>query len=212
MVNPFHFPTISLASRSPRRAELLKQMGVPFEVILPLNPKAAEELEQVGAGENPLAYVERVAMDKAVMMQAQVAEHGTVFQRARPILCADTTVSFAGLILGKPDSKQSAQEMLSMLSGQVHQVYTAVVLVHKEAFLPKVVCSEVRFKTLSDAQIESYVNSGEPFGKAGSYAIQGYGACFVEHLSGSFSAVKGLPVFEVAELLHSINDYQSLVK
>lgn len=139
MVNPFHFPTISLASRSPRRAELLKQMGVPFEVILPLNPKAAEDLELVVQGESALDYVTRVAMDKAVMMHAQVMEHGTVFQRARPILCADTTVSLNGAILGKPESKQAACDMLGALSGQVHQVHTAVVLVHKDAFLPKVV-------------------------------------------------------------------------
>lgn len=200
-MNPFHFPTINLASKSPRRAELLVQMGVPFELVLPLNPSLAEQLEVARAGESPLEYVARVSMDKAQMMRAQIAHYGTMAQQARPTLCADTTVADGGRILGKPANREHAHEMLSALSGRTHQVHTAVVLIQQDKRQQTVVSSEVSFRDLTNEEIDAYIDSGEPFGKAGAYAIQGLGACFVAHLSGSFSAVKGLPIFEVGQML-----------
>ena len=205
-MNPFHFPAIVLASQSPRRAELLRQIGVPFDIVLPADPHAAEALEAVLPDELPLDYVQRVCRAKAQMMRQQIAESGSPIQRNRPILCADTTVAFGTEILGKPADASDVHAMLSRLSGQTHQVHTAVAIALAHEVIECVVSSDVTFRTLSTAQIEDYVHSGEPFGKAGAYAIQGYGACFVEHLRGSFSAVKGLPVFEVAQMLHSIEN------
>ena len=203
-MNPFHFPKIFLASKSPRRAELLTQMGVPFEVVLPHDEVAAERLELPLSNENPVDYVQRVCLAKAQMMQAQIAASphlaGTSHP-THPILCADTTVVFQNQILGKPDDAAHAAQMLRMLSGNTHEVYTAVALANSERVAQELVCSTVRFHPLSEADIQAYIDSGEPFGKAGAYAIQGYGACWVAHLSGSFSAVKGLPIFELAQML-----------
>ncbi len=200
-MNPFDFPAVNLASQSPRRAQLLEQMGVPFEVVLPLDIHAAEALEAVLPDELPLDYVLRVGLAKARMMRAQIVANGSEVQRARPILCADTTVAFEQHILGKPESREQAYSMLRLLSGNTHQVHTAVVLAHGDELLHTVVTTDVRFRDLLDADIRAYIDSSEPFGKAGAYAIQGLGACFVAHISGSFSAVKGLPVFEVAQML-----------
>jgi septum formation protein len=110
-------------------------------------------------------------------------------------------VVFDNAILGKPDDAEHAAQMLRMLSGNTHEVYTAVALASAEGIVQDLVCSTVRFHALSEADIQAYIASGEPFGKAGAYAIQGYGACWVAHLSGSFSAVKGLPIFEVGQML-----------
>lgn len=206
-MNPFQFPAVILASQSPRRAELLRQMGVPFEVVIPADLHAAEALEAVITGEDPLTYVERVSRAKAQMMRQQVAEnHAHPMQLHRPILCADTTVALGNEILGKPQDAQDAFEMLKKLSGQTHQVHTAIALAKDDEVWAQVVSSNVHFCTLSDALIHQYIESGEPFGKAGAYAIQGLGACFVAHLDGSFSSVKGLPVFEVAQLLRGIHE------
>ena len=205
-MNPFKLPAIILASQSPRRAELLRQIGVPFDIVLPADLHAAEALEAILPNELPLDYVQRVCHAKADMMRQQIAEDHALLQRNRPILCADTTVAFENRILGKPQDAREATEMLNLLSGQTHQVHTAVSIALEHDFLSCVVSSDVRFRALSAEDIEAYIESGEPFGKAGAYAIQGYGACFVEHLQGSFSAVKGLPVFEVAQLLKQVQN------
>ena len=203
-MNPFHFPALVLASQSPRRAELLRQIGVPFEVVLPLNPHAAEALEAVLPDELPLVYVQRVCRAKAEMMRRQIAEQGSSEQQSRPILCADTTVAFGDEILGKPADAQEVRVMLEQLSGQTHQVHTAVAIAWQGAMIEQVVSSDVSFRPITTEEIEAYIDSGEPFGKAGAYAIQGFGACFVVHLRGSFSAVKGLPIFEVAQMLRAL--------
>ena len=205
-MNPFDFPAIVLASQSPRRAELLRQIGVPFEVVLPLDPDAAEALEAVLPSEAPLSYVQRVCRAKAQMMRRQIAEQGSPEQQNRPILCADTTVAFGDEILGKPFDAQQVHAMLARLSGRTHQVHTAVAIAWQGEMIERVVSSDVRFRPIEPREIEAYINSGEPFGKAGAYAIQGFGACFVAHLRGSFSAVKGLPIFEVAQMLGALQN------
>lgn len=199
--NPFNFPSIYLASQSPRRAQLLEQIGVPFELVLPNDPHAAERLEDVLADEKPLDYVQRVSKAKLQTIQIQMADSDA---QQRPILCADTTVAFGDHILGKPVDADDARRILSMLSGHTHQVHTAVAIGFQGKVLSACVTSQVTFKTMAQNDIEAYVNSGEPFGRAGAYAVQGLAATFIAHISGSYSAVMGLPVFEVAELLKTI--------
>ena len=177
---------------------------MPFELVLPLNPHAAEALEAVLPDELPLVYVQRVCRAKAEMMHRQIAEQGSSEQQSRPILCADTTVAFGDEILGKPADAQEVRVMLERLSGQTHQVHTAVAIAWQGAMIEQVVSSDVSFRPITPEEIEAYIESGEPFGKAGAYAIQGFGACFVAHLRGSFSAVKGLPIFEVAQMLRAL--------
>lgn len=203
-MNPFDFPTIILASQSPRRAQLLEQMGVPFEVVLPCHLEQAEALEAVYADEDARLYVARVCLAKVNMMRAQIQAQGQAQQKTAPILCADTTVAFQGKVLGKPTDAEDARAMLRTLSGKTHQVYTAMALAFNDVVQQVMVASDVTFRSLSEAQIQAYIDSGEPFGKAGAYAIQGYAACFIEHLSGSFSAVMGLPIFELAQMLEHI--------
>lgn len=197
-VNHFNYPSICLASQSPRRAQLLTLIGVPFDVFMPKDVDAAEALEAEIAGESPLDYVQRVAHLKAL----HAAEHLVVEGSSeRPILCADTTVELDGVILAKPKDEADAIRILKILSGRTHQVHTAVVIVVGNHVLRRCVSSSVMFKPLSLFEIEAYVQSAEPFGKAGAYAIQGLGAIFVAHLSGSYSAVMGLPLCEVAQML-----------
>ena len=194
----FSFPKIYLASQSPRRAQLLEQIGVPFDLLLPEDMHAAELLEAVWPNEPALDYVRRVCRAKAF------AAHAQGQQPTLPILCSDTTVALEGEIFGKPADAAHACDMLQKLSNQTHQVHTAIALLHEGQLIERTVTSDVTFRELSTTDIEQYIASGEPFGKAGAYAIQGLGACFVTHLSGSFSAVMGLPLFEVSELLQSI--------
>ncbi|AXF85723.1 Maf-like protein YhdE [Ephemeroptericola cinctiostellae] len=196
--NPFQFPRIYLASQSPRRAQLLEQMGVPFDVFLPEDSAAAELLEVVLPNEDPVDYVQRVSLAKLQAIQQQI---NTARLPPQPILCADTTVAFAAEILGKPEDAADARRILTMLSGQVHQVHTAVALACGHEVKRTCVTSQVTFKTISPVELEAYIDSGEPFGRAGAYAVQGLAATFIEHLSGSYSSVMGLPVFEVARLL-----------
>lgn len=196
--NPFQFPRIYLASQSPRRAQLLEQVGVPFDVFLPENSEAAELLEVVLLNEDPVDYVQRVSLAKLHAIQQQIKAAQLVQQ---PILCADTTVAFGSNILGKPEDAADARRILSMLSGQTHQVHTAVVLAVGHEVRKACVTSQVTFRVISPAELEAYIDSGEPFGRAGAYAVQGLAATFIEHLSGSYSSVMGLPVFEVAHLL-----------
>ncbi|UCZ87466.1 Maf-like protein [Pseudomonas sp. L5B5] len=178
-----------LASGSPRRRELLTQIGVPFTVI------AADIDETPLAGESPAAYVERLARGKAA------AGRATLGGIAGCVLGADTAVVLDGRILGKPQDQADALAMLMALSGREHEVLTAVALLDGQRSQARVVRSLVRFRAIAEQEATRYWASGEPRDKAGSYAIQGLAAVFVAGLNGSYSAVVGLPVCETAELL-----------
>ncbi len=201
---------IYLASQSPRRAELLQQMGVDFTLLLPQSAaeqQAAEDLETVQAGEAPAAYVQRVTALKAqaayARWQALAAQDGAAWP-AQPILCADTTVALGAQILGKPQDAAHAAAMLAQLSAQTHEVLTAVAVVDRGGVLHTALSrSLVQFKALSAAEIAAYVASREPLGKAGSYGIQGRAAVFVQHMAGSYTGIVGLPLFETAQLLQA---------
>ncbi len=179
-----------LASGSPRRRELLQQIGVPFQSLNTCID------ESVGANESAEAYVERLARAKAQAGLAQLTDPG-----AACVLGADTSVVLDGAILGKPESREHALSMLQALSGREHQVLTAVALASAERCKSLVVASQVGFRQISAAQAAAYWASGEPADKAGGYGIQGFAAVFVSHLQGSYSAVVGLPLCETAALL-----------
>lgn len=181
---------IYLASASPRRSELLRQLGVRFEVL------PAEIPEGQNAGEAADAYVMRLAAAKADAVWARVAG-----REARPVLAADTAVVIDERVLGKPAGTAEAMAMLAELSGRTHRVLTAVALRCGRSLETLLCRSEVRFRTTTVAEREAYCRSGEPFDKAGGYGIQGRAAMFIEHLSGSYSSVVGLPLFETAALL-----------
>jgi septum formation protein len=183
-------PCLYLASESPRRRELLTQIGVPFSVL------SAPIDECVWPGELPGAYVERLARAKALAGLATLAD-----PHAAVVLGADTAVVLDGRILGKPANRADALATLAALSGREHEVLSAVALTTSARSEVRVVCSQVEFRPLSRAEIDAYWASGEPLDKAGSYAIQGLAAVFVRHLQGSYSAVVGLPLCETAELL-----------
>lgn len=181
-----------LASASPRRRELLTQLGLHPERI------HADIDETPQAGEGAVAYTERLAREKAAAGWAVVESCGLP---ARPLLAADTTVALDGQIFGKPADADDARRMLRAFSGRTHQVVTSVAVREGEHAALRTSVTEVRFKTLSDAEIERYLASGEPFDKAGAYGIQGRAGVFVERIDGSFTGVMGLPVFETGELL-----------
>ncbi|CAN5430941.1 Maf family protein [soil metagenome] len=189
---------IYLASQSPRRAQLLDQLGVAHRLLLAGPDEDAESLEQVRAGESPSAYVQRVT---ALKLDAAVARHARQGLATAPILCADTTVALGREILGKPQDASDAQRMLALLAGRTHRVLTAVAVQTGDLRQAALSVSRVRFAALDDARIAAYVASGEPFGKAGAYGIQGAAAGFIEHISGSYSGIMGLPMFETAQLL-----------
>ncbi|WP_442592645.1 Maf family protein [Parapusillimonas sp. JC17] len=196
------FPSIYLASGSPRRHEILLQMGVDHDVLnIPAPPG---EDEPWLPGEDAAVYVRRTAREKAIRARAWVAVQHASVDANRPILTADTTVILEGDILGKPDDEQHAWQLLARLSGTTHAVHTAVVLSAGERLLEDVSITEVRFKTLTDAEIHDYCASGEPMGKAGAYGIQGKAGMFIEHISGSYTGVMGLPMFETARLLRRL--------
>ena len=193
-------PRIHLASRSPRRRELLHQIGLAFDTLSFRNPprEDPETREQPLPGEAPVDYVQRVAQAKAL--------HGwqTVLWRRllhQPVLAADTTLELDGEIIGKPVDAADARRILHRLSGQTHRVLTAVCVVQEERVERMLSISEVRFAPLDDAEIRHYVDSGEPMDKAGAYGIQGRAGAFVSHLSGSYSGVMGLPLHETNQLL-----------
>ena len=206
--NALKMTKIYLASQSPRRAELLAQIGQAFTLLLPQSEAekhAAEALEAVLPGEDPSDYVQRVTALKAQAAYARWQALSAVDAKAWPaqaILCADTTVALGAQILGKPQDAADAAAMLAQLSGQAHEVLTAVLVVDKagqqHAALSR---SVVQFKALSAAEIAAYVASGEPMGKAGSYGIQGRAAALVAHMAGSYTGIVGLPLFETAQLL-----------
>jgi len=182
-----HAPILCLASASPRRRELLAQLGVPHVVAVPDIDEAMLALESAAD------YVVRMARSKACIAHPLGA--------GRPVLAADTTVLIDGRICGKPANAEDGIAMLLQLSGRSHEVLTAVALAARGEVNHRLSRSLVRFRHLSLAEAVAYWETGEPQDKAGGYAVQGHGAVFVEHLSGSYSGVMGLPLFETAELL-----------
>jgi septum formation protein len=189
---------IYLASQSPRRAQLLEQLGVRFDKLLPDATEDAEALEAVPGREAPSAYVQRVTGLKLDAALARLARSGL---SPAPVLCSDTTVAVGRDILGKPDSAAQAAQMLAQLSGRTHRVLTAVALAHGKRRWQVLSTSTVRFEAMSPAQIRAYVATGEPMGKAGAYAVQGRAAMHIAHISGSYSGIMGLPLRETAQLL-----------
>lgn len=187
-----------LASQSPRRRQLLDQIGARHELLLPEPHEDAEALEAVRPGELPAAYVQRVTRAK---LDAARARHARRDLAAAPILCADTTVALGRRILGKPADAAEAHAMLAALSGRTHRVLSAVALWTGTRRLEALNLSHVRFATLPAKVIDAYVASGEPFGKAGAYAIQSALAGWIEHIDGSHSGIMGLPLAETATLL-----------
>ena len=189
---------IYLASQSPRRAQLLGQLGIRHALLLADADEDAESLEAVLPNEAPASYVQRVTALKLDAAVARLRRRGLA---NAPVLCADTTVALGRTILGKPDDAADAARMLAMLSGTTHRVLTAVALQDGDRRHAALSVSRVRFAKITEAQVARYAESGEPLGKAGAYAIQGAAAAFIEHISGSYSGIMGLPMFETAELL-----------
>jgi septum formation protein len=181
---------IYLASGSPRRRELLQQIGVPFRVV------GTSVDEAVRPGEVPAAYVERLAAEKAGAGRAGSRDEADV-----PVLAADTAVVLGGKVLGKPVDRRDAEGMLRQLSGRTHEVLTAIALLTVNGLESKISRSEVTFRSLAAEEIRDYWETGEPADKAGAYAIQGRAAVFIADLRGSYSGVMGLPLFETSELL-----------
>jgi len=183
-------PRILLASASPRRSELLRQVGIAHEV------RPVDVDESVREGEAPSAYVLRLAESKAAALWRQLAAADR-----RPVLAADTTVALEGEIFGKPASLAEARNMLGRLSGRTHEVHTAVAILHGGGAAARVSSSSVTFRVLTPAEIDAYWRTGEPADKAGGYAVQGRAAAFISHISGSYSGIMGLPLYETWELL-----------
>jgi len=190
--------TLYLASQSPRRRELLDQLGVRHELLLADDDEDAEALEAVLPGETPDNYVQRVCALKA---EAALRRRECRALPEGPILCADTTVCRNGEILGKPADDAEAARMLAALAGTTHRVLTAVTVVSTLGLRHALSISEVTFRPMHADEIARYVASGEPLGKAGAYGIQGRAAEFVERIAGSYSGIMGLPLFETAALL-----------
>lgn len=198
-----HSP-ICLASASPRRRELLGQIGVSHDVLLV--PPAPGEDEPRQPNEAPIAYVARTALEKAHRAIAWARTTGDpMLGKTRVLLTADTTVALGDDILGKPADAEQAAGMLAKLSGNTHIVHTAVVVMAANCVLEALSTTEVRFSVLSEAEIQAYIATGEPFGKAGAYGIQGHAARFISQISGSYSGVMGLPLFETGRLLDEAN-------
>lgn len=192
---------IYLASQSPRRRQLLEQIGVQHQLLLPDPHEDAEALEVVKPGEAPSRYVQRVT---GLKLDAAVARLKAQGLPAAPVLCADTTVALGREILGKPQDAAQARAMLSRLAGQTHRVLTAVAVQKGRQRVATLSASWVRFAPMSAAQIRAYVDSGEPMGKAGAYGVQGRAAAHIEHIRGSYSGIMGLPLFETAQLLRQV--------
>ena len=195
---------IYLASQSPRRQEILIQMGVCFEMLAPLPGEDSESIEIPLPQEKARVYVERVTLAKSAAALKRWQQGQLPWA---PILCADTTVSLSqqidGEILGKPTDALDAARILTMLSGKAHEVLTAVAITitptEKPLYLLQV--STVQFAHLTQEQIDAYIASGEPFGKAGAYGVQGLGGAFIPSITGSYSGIMGLPIYETAQLL-----------
>lgn len=192
---------IYLASQSPRRSQLLEQLGVRHELLLPDASEDTEALEAVLPGEVPKTYVQRVT---ALKLAAAVARRERRQLPDAAVLCADTTVALGRTIFGKPDDAADARRMLHALSNHEHRVITAVALGYQGRQWSVCSVSRVRFAAMHDEAIDAYVASGEPMGKAGAYAVQGRAAAYIARISGSYSGIMGLPLFETAQLLRAI--------
>ena len=194
---------IYLASRSPRRQELLRQIGIDFEVLrLRSAPgRHRDVVEETRDGEPPLHYVERIARTKAAVGWNRMLERGLP---TRPVLGADTEVVLEDTVFGKPDDADAARKMLERLSGRRHDVVSAIALRWHDDVEVALSVTHVTMRRLSAGEIERYVASGEPFDKAGGYAIQGRGAMFITCIDGSYSGVMGLPLAETAAALSRI--------
>ena len=195
-------PKFYLASRSPRRRELLKQIGVAFEVILLREqPARGPDVNEAALpGEKPDDYVRRIGKLKADVGWDRVVQRQLPRQ---PVLAADTTVCVEEQILGKPVDRADAARMLALLSGREHRVLTAVALRYESRSKMAVNETLVRFRKLTDADIQAYIDSGEPMDKAGGYAIQGRAGMFIPELRGSYSGVMGLPLYETAQMIEA---------
>jgi len=198
-------PFIYLASQSPRRSQLLDQLGVVHQLLLPGADEDSEALEVVLPGEAPRDYVQRVT---ALKLGAALARLQRLGLPDAPVLCADTTVALGDDILGKPAHAQDAQRMLALLSGGTHQVFTAVALGWGGRVEQACSASDVVFAALEPEAIARYAASGEPTGKAGAYAVQGRAAAFIERIDGSYSGIMGLPLFETAQLLRTMGAWE----
>ena len=191
---------VYLASQSPRRRQLLEQLGIRYELLLPDSGEDAEALEVALKNELPAAYVKRVT---GLKLDAAMAR---LMQRKLPparILCSDTTVALGRVIYGKPDDAGDAQRMLGELAGNMHRVLTAVAVQQGQNRFEALSTSRVSFEPMTAAQIQDYVATGEPMGKAGAYAIQGRVAMHITRISGSYSGIMGLPLWETASLLQA---------
>jgi septum formation protein len=186
-------PLILLASASPRRSELLRQVGIAHEV----RPVSIDESQR--PGEAPVQYVLRLAEQKARASWASLPPAGRL-----PVLAADTTVALEGEIFGKPGGREESVAMLSALSGRTHQVHTAVAVMHAAGAAARVSSSSVTMRHISRSEMDWYWDTGEPSDKAGGYAIQGRAAIFISHIAGSYSGVMGLPLCETWELLRGV--------
>jgi nucleoside triphosphate pyrophosphatase len=191
---------IYLASRSPRRRELLRQIGVNFELLLLReDPRRGRDIDESPlANEAPADYASRIARSKAEVAARQAMQRGL---RPYPALAADTTVVLDETIVGKPDNAQNAAQILRALSGREHRVLTAVAVALRDRIESALSVSTVEFRSLSEEEIHAYVRFGEPYGKAGAYAIQGRAAIFIKRITGSYSGIMGLPLAETADLL-----------
>ena len=194
-------PFVYLASQSPRRRQLLEQLGVAYRLLLPDAHEDAESLEAVLPREAALAYVRRVTYLKLDAALQRLATRGLP---KAPVLCSDTTVALGRVILGKPADAADAAQMLAQLSGKTHRVLTAVAVGTGRQRLHSVSASRVTFAPMSRAQIQAYVATGEPMGKAGAYAVQGRAAAHISRISGSYTGIMGLPLFETAKLLRQL--------
>lgn len=191
---------IYLASQSPRRRQLLEQLGVPYELLLPDALEDAEALEALLPREAPAAYVRRVTQLKLDAALQRLKRRGWP---SAPVLCSDTTVARGRTIYGKPADALDAARMLSELANATHRVLTAVAMGTPRKREHLLCESRVTFASMSPRQIQAYVATGEPMGKAGAYAVQGRAAAFISHMSGSYSGIMGLPMHETANLLRS---------
>ena len=192
---------IYLASQSPRRRQLLEQLGVRYELLLPDDSEDAEALEAVLKNEAPAAYVLRVTHLK---LDAAVARLLRQQLKPAPILCADTTVALERKIYGKPADALDAKRMLTGLAGCTHRVLTAVAVQSGRKRFDTLSTSKVTFEAMSPKQISTYVATGEPLGKAGAYAVQGRAALHITRMDGSYSGIMGLPIYETACLLKAV--------
>ena len=191
---------VYLASQSPRRRQLLEQLGVRYELLLPDATEDAEALEVVLKNEAPAAYVKRVTNLK---LDAAVARLKQQQLQPAPILCSDTTVALGRIIYGKPNDAKDAKRMLADLSGKSHRVLTAVAVQSGRKRFDALSTSKVTFDEMTQKQISAYVATGEPLGKAGAYAVQGRAALYITKIDGSYSGIMGLPIRETALLLQA---------